>query len=174
MLALGVDPNDEPPPLAAACWGSGEDPEATLRIVDALVAAGADIHRRDEAGWSLLHAAAMPYSHGSGYESSDGPSVPALEALVNHGAEPDVTGPGGVTALMLVAGDGALDAVETLLGLGSDPSTRDDTGDRAYEHASESERRLTELLTTASAEATDAVRGFRDRARLCAERLASV
>ncbi|MGB5187060.1 MAG: hypothetical protein WBO84_08035, partial [Acidimicrobiia bacterium] len=67
----------------------------------------------------------------------------------------------------------ALEAVEALLALGSDPRVRDDQGDRAYDHARSSERRLTELLATASAETTRAVREFRDRARECAERLAA-
>jgi hypothetical protein len=70
LVALGGDPNDEPPPLAAACWGTGNDPAATTGIIDALVGAGADIHRRDSGGWSLLHAASMPYSHGDGYAGS--------------------------------------------------------------------------------------------------------
>jgi hypothetical protein len=115
----------------------------------------------------------MPYSHGDGFASSDGPSLAALQSLISHGVAPDVGGPGGITPLMLVAGDGALEAVEALLALGSDPRVRDDRGDRAYDHARSSERRLTELLATASAETTRAVREFRDRARECAERLAA-
>ncbi len=173
LVALGADPNGAPPPLGAACWGSDDDPAATTRIIDALVAAGADVHRCDGAGWGLLHAAAMPYSHGDGFASSDGPSLAALQSLISHGVAPDVGGPGGITPLMLVAGDGALEAVEALLALGSDPRVRDDRGDRAYDHARSSERRLTELLATASAETTRAVREFRDRARECAERLAA-
>lgn len=173
LLALGADPNDEPPPLAAASWGTGDDLAATSDIVNVLVAAGADIHRCDNVGWSLLHAAAMPYSHGDGYSSSDGPNLAAMQALIGHGMTADVSGPDGTTPLMLVAGDGAIDAVEGLLTLGSDPSVRDDAGDRAYDHARNSERRLTELLATASLETTDAVREARDRARRCAERLAA-
>lgn len=173
LLALGADPNDQPPPLGAASWGTGDDPAATSGIIDVLVAAGADIHRRDSAGWSLLHAAAMPYSHGDGYSSSDGSNVAAIQALISHGVAPDVSGPGGTTPLMLVAGDGALEAVEVLLTLGSDPSIRDDEGDRAYGHARTSQRQLTELLATTSAETADAVRAFRDRVRQCAERLSA-
>lgn len=173
LAALGAAPNDEPPPLAAACWGTGDDPAATTRLIDVLVAAGADVHRIDDVGWSLLHSAAMPYSHGDGFTSSDGPNVAALQALIGHGAAPDVAGPGGTTALMLVAGDGALDAVDVLLASGSDVRLRDDQGESAYDHARNSERRLTEVLAIASAETTDAVREFRDRARRCAERLAA-
>ena len=173
LAALGVDLNDDPPPLAAACWGSGEYPEATKHIIDVLVAAGADIHRRDSVGWSLLHAAAMPYTHGDGYASSDGPNIAAIQALIGHGVAPDVTGPGGATALMLVAGDGDIDAVDALLALDSDPRVRDDQGDRALEYAADSERRLTEVITTASTETIDAVRKFRDRTRQCVGRLAA-
>lgn len=173
LAALGADPNDEPPPLAAASWGTGDDPAATTRIVDVLVAAGADVHQIGDVGWSLLHAAAMPYSHGDGFTSSDGPNVAAMRALISHGVATDVVGPGGTTPLMLVAGDGALDAVDVLLASGSDVSLQDDQGDSAYCHARNSERRLTEVLATASAETAEAVRELRDRAHRCAERLAA-
>ena len=173
LVALGADPNDEPPPLGAACWGRGDDPAATTRIIEALLAAGAAVHRRDGAGWSLLHAAAMPYSHGDGLASSDGPNVAAMHALISHGVAPDIRGPDGITPLMLVAGDGAFEAVDALLVLGSDPSVRDDQGDRAYDHARSSEQQLTDLLETAPVEALDPVRAFRDRARRSAERLAA-
>ena len=173
LVALGAAPNDEPPPLAAASWGTGNDPAATTRIIGVLTAAGADVRQIDDVGWSLLHAAAMPYSHGDGFTSSDGPNVAAMQALISHGVAPDVVGPGGTTPLMLVAGDGALDAVDVLLASGSDVSLRDDQGDSAYGHARNSERRLTEVLATASAETAEAVREFRDRARRCAERLAA-
>ncbi len=171
LLALGADADDDPPPLAAACWGLANDPAATAGIVDALIDAGADVHRRDGAGWTLLHAAAMPYSHGEGYESSDGPDPAAIEAVVRHGVDPDAIGPGGQTALMLVAADGELAAVEALLAAGADPDLGDDGGRRAVDHARDAERRLSELLATATSDTADAVRSFRDRTRQCADRL---
>ena len=170
LLTLGAAADDDPPPLAAACWSSGD--EATEPIIDALVAAGADPFRTDDAGWSLLHAALMPYNHGRGYASSDGPNLPAARALVRHGAAPDTPGPGGVTALMLVAGDGAIDALDLLLAAGADPARRDEDGHSALDHARDSERRLTDVQATATAETTDAVRRFRDRVSACATRLA--
>lgn len=170
LLALGADPDDEPSPLAAACWRQAPADDAKARlIVEQLVAAGADVHRRDDAGWHLLHAAAMPYSHGAGYASSDGPNLPAITALTAAGAAPDVVGPGGTTALMLVAEDGALDALQTLLALGADPAHRDDAGQRALDRAEDAERRLTEVLATASGASARAVSEARDRVRRCAE-----
>ncbi len=170
LIALGADPNDEPPPLEAACWGSGV--ATTGAIVDALVAAGADVHRRDGAGWSLLHAAAMPYSHGTGFASSDGASPDAIVALVRHGVPPDVVGPDDTTALMLTAADGAVDAVEALLAAGADPSRTDRLGRRALDHAREAERQLEAVLADAAAESRAAITDARDRARRCGDRLA--
>ncbi len=173
LIELGASPDDDPAPLAAACWGSGDELVAAGRIVDLLVAAGADVDRRDPAGWTLLHAAAMPYAHGPGFASSDGANVAALASLIRHGVAPDVVGPGGVTALMLAADDDALDAVDLLLAVGADPEVRDHHGDRAVDRVRESERRLTDLLATASGETRDAVRRSRDRVRECVERLSS-
>ena len=172
LLSLGGSADDTPPPLAAACWGSGD--EATEPIIDALVAAGADVGRSDHAGWNLLHAAAMPYNHGDGYASSDGPNVDAARALIRHGVAPDVAGPGGVTALMLVAADGALAAVEMLLAAGADPTRRDDRGHNALDQARDSRQQLTEVLSTASIESADAVRRFRDSVDACVTRLAAL
>jgi len=169
LLALGAPADDRPPPLAAACWGSGSP--KTEPIIDALVAAGADVHARDDAGWSLLHAAAMPYSHGFGFESSDGASVAAMRALVRHGVTPDVVGPGGTTALMLVAEDGDVEATAALLALGADPGIRDAGGRRAVDLARNSEHHLAEILATASVDTADAVRRSRERARMCIDLL---
>jgi ankyrin repeat protein len=171
LLSLGASADDTPPPLAAACWGSGD--EATEPMIDALMAAGADAGRDDEHGWTLLHAAAMPYNHGPGYTSSDGPNVAAARALVRHGVSPDIAGPDGVTALMLVAADGALDAVEALLAAGADPARRDDQGRGALDHARDSQRQLTEVLATAPPETVDAVRRFKDQVEACVTRLAT-
>ena len=131
----------------------------------------ADVHARDDAGWSLLHAAAMPDSHGSGFESSDGASVAAMRALVRHGVTPDVVGPGGTTALMLVAEDGDVEATAALLALGADPGIRDAGGRRAVDLARGSEYHLAEILATASVDTADAVRRSRERARMCVDLL---
>ncbi len=170
LLALGAPADDRPPPLAAACWGSGGP--NTESIIDALAAAGADVHARDDASWSLLHAAAMPYSHGSGFESSDGASVAAVRALVRHGVAPDVVGLGGTTVLMLVAQDGDVEATVALLALGADPGIRDADGRRAVDLARDSEHHLAEILATSSADTAEAVRRSRERARRCADLLA--
>lgn len=174
LLTVGADADDDPPPLAAACWRSGEDADATERIIELLVAAGADTDRRDATGWHLLHAAAMPYSHGVGYESSDGPSPAAIRALVAAGVAADVAGPGGITALMLAAEDGAHDALETLLDVGADPHATDDDGRRAIDRARRSEQHLTELVAQCDRDTRAAVGGARDRAARCVELLAAV
>ena len=172
LLALGADPDDQPPPLGAVCWGSGE-PTETARMVDSLVGAGAVTNVRDGHGWTLLHAAAMPYSHGEGFESSDGANAEAVQALIRHGIPPDVTGPDGVTPLMLVAGGGELGAAEALPAAGADRNVMDAHGLGALDHARQSERRLREVLAEASAEHTDAVRTALERASRTADLLAS-
>lgn len=173
LLALGADPNDDPPPLGAACRGSGRPVGESPDIVELLAAAGADIHRRDGAGWTLLHAAAMPYSHGEGFESSDGVGLSAMAALIGLDVAPDARGPGGITSLMLVAESGELDAVELLLAAGADPAIRDDDGLTALDHARQAADRLTEVLAGAPADHADAVRLFRDAAVECVARLST-
>jgi ankyrin repeat protein len=173
LLALGADPDDDPPPLAAACWGSGDPTGNSAQIIDLLVAAGADVHRRDDGGWTLLHAAAMPYSHGSGFESSDGANPSAMGALIRHGVPVDVAGPGGTTALMLVASDGALAAMQDLLAAGCDPEMRDHAGQRAVDRARAREERLTEILAEAESDTAPAVAAACDRVRSCIDRLSA-
>ena len=173
LLALGADPNDEPPPLGAACWGSGRPVGDSPNTIELLAAAGADVHQRDGAGWTLLHAAAMPYSHGDGFESSDGVNLPALAALIRLGVPPDVRGPKGVTSLMLVAGSGELEAVDLMLAAGADPTLRDDDGLDALDHARSDAHRLTEVLAGASPDTADAVRRHRNAADLCVKRLSA-
>jgi ankyrin repeat protein len=176
LLALGAAPDDHPAPLAAACWGTSAAPDGAGRVIDLLVAGGADISHRDGAGFTLLHAAAMPYGHGSGFESSDGPNPDAMRALVRHGLPVDSTGPGGVTALMLVAGDGDLAAVDVLLAAGANPRLRDHEGRTAFDHARDAERRLSEMLDdlapTAVDTPADALGRRQARAGRCAARLA--
>ncbi len=173
LLTLGADPNDEPPPLGAACWGSGRPVGDSPDTIQLLAAAGADVHQRDGAGWSLLHAAAMPYSHGDGFESSDGVNLSALAALIRLGVPPDVRGPNGVTSLMLVAESGELEAVDLLLAAGADQTLRDDDGLDALGHARRAADRLTEVLAGASPDTTDAVRQYRDAADRCVNRLST-
>jgi ankyrin repeat protein len=50
--------------------------------------------------------------------------APALQALLSEGADPNQTGAGGLTALILSARAGAVPAVETLLRYGADPNLR--------------------------------------------------
>ncbi|MFN0089831.1 MAG: ankyrin repeat domain-containing protein [Acidimicrobiales bacterium] len=163
LLALGADPNDEPPPLGGVCWGTGEDAAATARIVDLLIDAGADVGRRDGAGWTVLHGAAMPYAHGAGYASSDGANPAALAALVRRGVDPDAAGPGGVTALMLAAAGGEIDAAETLLAAGADRARRDDDGRRALDHARRRDHELAAAQLAVGSDASRAVAAARQR-----------
>ncbi|MDH4144644.1 MAG: ankyrin repeat domain-containing protein [Acidimicrobiia bacterium] len=170
LLTLGLAAEDDPAPLAAACWGSGD--EHTERIVDLLVSAGADPARRDLAGWSAVHGAAMPYSHGDGFESSDGASPTALRALHRAGASLDVAGPGGTTALMLAAEGGELEALATLLELGADRRRRDGNGATAADRARVAAASLAGVLADADPSQTPAVQAALDRVNACIVRLA--
>jgi len=176
LLALGADLDDAPSPLAGACWGTSAAPDGTGRVIDLLVTAGADITHRDAAGFTLLHAAAMPYGHGTGFESSDGPNPDAMRALIGHGLSVDIAGPGGITALMLVAGDGDLAAVDAMLAAGANPRLRDHEGRGALDHARDAERRLSELIDdlppTSADSQSDAIGRRQARVGRCAARLA--
>ena len=72
----------------------------------------------------------MPYSHGTGFASSDGSNAPATRALIRNGASIDITfGDRGVGPLHLLASSDADPAtMEVLLAAGSDPRRRDADG----------------------------------------------
>jgi cytohesin len=134
LLRAGANPNAAPTALAGACWpsfpgqiqGGADDIEHN---VDLIVAAGGSLDERDEHGYGPLHGALMPYNHGTGFASSDGPNAPAARALIRHGMSIDITfDDHGTGPLHLLAGDGDAAAIEVLLTAGADPNQRTDEG----------------------------------------------
>jgi uncharacterized protein len=91
-----------------------------LETMKALVARGAQINRP---GWTALHYAAS------------GPSVAAVQWLLEQGAHVDARAPNGNTALMLAARYGSEDSVVQLLRQGADRSLRNDRNDTAADSA---------------------------------------
>ena len=117
LLAHGAAPNrisggeDEGLPLSgAAAWDHTE-------VVEALLAAGADLAARESDGWSALLWAA---SNGR---------ADALRVLLEAGADAEDANESGETALTLATRRGALGAVRVLLEAGADPARADGEGD---------------------------------------------
>lgn len=102
-------------PIPPQTWPSGTDALISAAahgsdpILDDLLARGADVHHRDDAGSTALHhAAAMGNTH-------------AIEALVAHGAVIDRPNERGATPLRLAEGRGHPEAAALLRALGAPP-----------------------------------------------------
>jgi ankyrin repeat protein len=124
LLAAGADPRVEPRAMAAACFLGFDDRheriEATIAV---LIEAGIDPNETDEHGYRPLHAALAPDTYGPGYQESDGFSLPAAIALIEHGASIDIEYPDtGYRPLHAAAAAGSDALVEELLRLGADPT----------------------------------------------------
>lgn len=96
------------------------DPSA----IAAAVAAGADVHARNEAGLTPLMAAV----------ATSAPNQ-VIETLLASGADLDQQAANGLTALMLAAGEGTPAQVVYLLNAGADPTVVDSEGRTALDHA---------------------------------------
>jgi ankyrin repeat protein len=93
----------------------GGAPSRVARVQQ-LLRAGADPNFTTEHGTTLFYALA---AH----------DVPAMEALLEHGADPNVAvSDDGLTPLMFAATFGWTEAVAVLLAKGADPSIRDAAG----------------------------------------------
>lgn len=88
-----------------------------IKVVDYLLAHGADPNAADRAGITALYSAA-----GGDYR------VPAAEALLSHGANPNAKNMHGGTALDQAACQSALKMVEVLLAHKADVNAKDNSG----------------------------------------------
>lgn len=94
------------PLMLAASRGS-------VAVVEALLAAGADVHAVDARGWSALTMAVYNAELDRGF-----PDV--VQALIDAGADIEASITYGVRPLMLAAGYGETAVVEVLLNAGAD------------------------------------------------------
>jgi ankyrin repeat protein len=93
-----------------------------LKVVQVLLKHHADVHTRDEAAWTPLHAAVS---------SSRNPKPEITRLLLEHGADPNSKNIIGITPLCLLSyHTGNLEAAEILLEHGADPNIlpRNDDG----------------------------------------------
>ena len=88
----------------------------TRQVVDALLAAHADITTKDKDGMTALMAAAAANR------------ATVLPALLSHGAEVNGANPDGATALMAAAFGGHVEAAQVLLGAGANVNVKDTSG----------------------------------------------
>ena len=80
-----------------------------IEVLNALLAAGADVEGRDDRGWTaLMHAV----NEGRG---------PVTELLLARPADPDVRAPDGTTALFIAVSRGSPEIVALLRNAGADP-----------------------------------------------------
>jgi len=94
-------------------WGVGCLP---VEVSSELLAAGADVHARDEYGQTALILAA-----GNGHTAT-------VERLLAAGADVNARDQNGQTALMFAEGRGHTEMVERLLAAGADVNARDRNG----------------------------------------------
>ena len=135
LLLGGANSQVQPNPLGGAVWGTGSGDQETARVIDLLVAAGCNLNDRDDQGLGLMHGALMPYSHGSGFASSDGINLAAVRALRRHGVSIDIMFPGGRRPLHVAAHEADPEAVAELLAAGASADDRTPEGRTARDVA---------------------------------------
>ena len=95
-----------------------------LAAVESAIAAGADVHGRNEAGLTPFMAALAGNASNS-----------LLDVLLAHGADIDQQAANGMTALMLATSQGTPGQVIYLLNAGADPTVVNAEGQNAYDLA---------------------------------------
>ena len=173
LLAAGADVHTSPAPLSGACFLCIERPHAgTDRVIDLLVAAGADPNDEDERGYRPLHAALGANTFGPGYQASDGFNLPAALALMRHGASIDITFPeSGYRPLHAAAAASSPELITALLAAGAVPTDRDVDGNTPLAVARRSRDHLVDdPPTIEKARAMDRIRTAQQDPEAVAER----
>ena len=97
-----------------------------VRVVRALIAAGADVAARNRRGAAPLHYAADGQPGAPGWDPAA--QAGAVSALLNAGADPNATDKSGVTALHRAVRTRCAAAVAALLAGGADPARPNRSG----------------------------------------------
>lgn len=126
LLASGSDPDwadegGETALMAAAHQGH-------LAAVEALLAGGASVDLTDANGWTALFKAVYNHELDTGFAT-------VVKALIEAGANPNVTIHFGITPLMLAAGGGEGAVCEVLLEAGADARAVNEAGRTALQMA---------------------------------------
>ncbi len=135
--AAGADVRAEPSPLGAVCFTCYEERHPAIeKVVDLLIAAGADPNDRDPNGYQPLRTALSPDTYAPGYQESDGFNAAAAVALIRNGASIDIMfTESGYRPLHAAAVAGSDVVVDALLAGGlthpNEPNGRDTSGPRS-------------------------------------------